>query len=72
MKPTIGRPAGISALDVPLEQVLQELRAAQAGDELAEQRHQFLDLDPDLVRADYTQPAPYGGDGRHGTAGGAR
>lgn len=42
----------------PLQQVLEELRAAQPGVELAEQRHQFLDLDPDLVREDYARPAP--------------
>ncbi|MEU2873780.1 hypothetical protein ABZ769_32025 [Streptomyces olivoreticuli] len=38
--------------------LLEELRAAQVGPALAEQRHQFLDLDPDLVREDYTKPAP--------------
>ncbi|MGW2186607.1 DUF6303 family protein [Streptomyces sp. NPDC001719] len=40
-----------------LERLLEELRAAQPGPVLAEQRHQFLDLDPDLVREDYTRPA---------------
>ncbi|MGW2186604.1 hypothetical protein [Streptomyces sp. NPDC001719] len=38
--------------------LLEELRAAQPGGALAEQRHQFLDLDPDLIREDYTKPAP--------------
>ncbi|MEV6669932.1 hypothetical protein [Streptomyces sp. NPDC051162] len=28
--------------------------------ELAEQRHQFLELDLHLVREDYTRPAPIG------------
>ncbi|MFH8786300.1 hypothetical protein [Streptomyces roseoverticillatus] len=32
-------------------------RRYRAG-QLAEQRHQFLDLDPHLVRDDYTRPAP--------------
>ncbi|CAM5540682.1 hypothetical protein [Streptomyces abikoensis] len=31
-------------------------RRYRAG-RLAEQRHQFLDLDPHLVRGDYTRPA---------------
>ncbi|MFF4736325.1 hypothetical protein ACFY2W_10590 [Streptomyces sp. NPDC001262] len=43
---------------VPLEQLLDEVRAAQPGLELAEQRHQFLDLDRHLVRQDYSRPAP--------------
>ncbi|MBZ4319395.1 hypothetical protein [Streptomyces huiliensis] len=47
------RPSGGPALDG----ILDELRACQPGPELAEQRHQFLDLDPDLVRDDYTRPA---------------
>ncbi|MFI1183344.1 DUF6303 family protein [Streptomyces sp. NPDC020799] len=38
---------------------LEGLRAAQPGRVLAEQRHQFLDLDPDLVREDYTRPAGF-------------
>ncbi|MCA6094025.1 hypothetical protein LE181_17895 [Streptomyces sp. SCA3-4] len=45
---------------VVLERLLAELRAAQPGGVLAEQRHQFLDLDPDLVRDDYTRPAALG------------
>ncbi|MEU5185432.1 hypothetical protein AB0H73_37335 [Streptomyces olivoreticuli] len=40
-----------------LSVLLEELRAAQPGGALAEQRHQFLDLDPDLVREDYSKPA---------------
>ncbi|MFI0736841.1 hypothetical protein ACH4PU_01850 [Streptomyces sp. NPDC021100] len=48
----------VTASGVPMERLLDELRAAQHGDALAEQRHQFLDLDPDLVRDDYTRPAP--------------
>ncbi|WP_058046259.1 hypothetical protein [Streptomyces roseifaciens] len=31
-------------------------RRYRAG-QLAEQRHQFLDLDPHLIRDDYTRPA---------------
>ncbi|MFI1183372.1 hypothetical protein ACH4UT_28020 [Streptomyces sp. NPDC020799] len=52
--------------------LLEELRAAQPGPALAEQRHQFLDLDPDLVREDYTRPAVPGGAGyERGEQGGA-
>ncbi|MEU2873489.1 hypothetical protein ABZ769_30530 [Streptomyces olivoreticuli] len=52
--------------------LLEELRAAQPGGALAEQRHQFLDLDPDLLREDYTKPAVPGGAGRErGEQGGA-
>ncbi|MBZ4322476.1 hypothetical protein [Streptomyces huiliensis] len=47
----------LTASGVPLERLLAELRDAQPGDALAEQRHQFLDLDPDLTRDDYTHPA---------------
>ncbi|MEU1822628.1 DUF6303 family protein [Streptomyces abikoensis] len=47
----------IQCLDVPLSQLLAELRACQPSRELAEQRHQFLDLDPHLIREDYTRPA---------------
>ncbi|MEU7163844.1 hypothetical protein AB0A70_04260 [Streptomyces morookaense] len=45
---------------VSLEQLLDELRALQPGLELAEQRHQFLDLDAHLVRDDYSKPARIG------------
>ncbi|MEU3353797.1 DUF6303 family protein [Streptomyces sp. NPDC037389] len=48
----------IQCLDVPLDQLLAELRACQPRVELAEQRHQFLDLDSHLIREDYTRPAP--------------
>ncbi|MET9418969.1 hypothetical protein ABZY03_33240 [Streptomyces klenkii] len=34
-------------------------RRYRAG-QLAEQRHQFLDLDPHLLRDDYTRPAVIG------------
>ncbi|MCF3104503.1 hypothetical protein IPZ58_23330 [Streptomyces roseoverticillatus] len=53
-------------------------RRYRAG-QLAEQRHQFLDLDPHLVRGDYTRPArpspvdvERGAAGRAGSSGGAR
>ncbi|AZQ72770.1 hypothetical protein EKH77_17455 [Streptomyces luteoverticillatus] len=40
-----------------LDELMEELRACQPGPLLTEQRHQFLDLDPDLARDDYTRPA---------------
>ncbi|MEV8476564.1 DUF6303 family protein [Streptomyces sp. NPDC051173] len=52
---TISAPVAAAELGV----LLEELRAAQPGRVLAEQRHQFLDLDPDLVREDYTRPAGF-------------
>ncbi|MBF6045963.1 hypothetical protein GO001_12105 [Streptomyces sp. NRRL B-1677] len=43
-------------------------RRYRAG-QLAEQRHQFLDLDPHLIRGDYTRPAPLGPvEAKRGTA----
>ncbi|MEU1309641.1 DUF6303 family protein [Streptomyces cinnamoneus] len=51
------RSMSIQHLDVSLEQLLAELRACQPTPEMAEQRHQFLDLDPHLIREDYTRPA---------------
>ncbi|MGW2865898.1 hypothetical protein [Streptomyces sp. NPDC001205] len=46
---------------VQMENLIADLRAKQSSLELAEQRHQFLDIDPDLVRDDYTRPARIGG-----------
>lgn len=40
-----------------LAELMDELRACQRAPQLAEQRHQFLDLDPHLTRDDYTRPA---------------
>ncbi|MCP9205556.1 hypothetical protein [Streptomyces cucumeris] len=51
----------IAALDVPLDALIETLRTSQPGAVLAEQRHQFLDIDPDLRRDDYTHPAQIGG-----------
>ncbi|MDG9701724.1 hypothetical protein [Streptomyces sp. DH37] len=39
----------IADLDVPLEQLIENLRACQTSPHLAEQRHAFLDIDPDLA-----------------------
>lgn len=46
---------------VQMENLIADLRAKQPSPELAEQRHQFLDIDPDLKRDDYTRPARIGG-----------
>ncbi|MEJ8654883.1 hypothetical protein WKI65_44305 [Streptomyces sp. MS1.AVA.3] len=45
-----------------MDRLIEDLRAKQAAPELADQRHAFLDLDPHLVRGDYTRPAPIGGE----------
>lgn len=41
-----------------LEAAIDECRQHQAGDCFAVQRHEFLDIDPDLAGRDYTQPTP--------------
>ncbi|MFD3330132.1 hypothetical protein [Streptomyces sp. NPDC056491] len=46
---------------VQMDNLIAALRDAQSSPELADQRHQFLDIDPDLERDDYTRPARIGG-----------
>lgn len=60
-KKPIPQERGIAALDVPLDELIESLRTSQPGADFAEQRHQFLDIDPDLRRVDYTHPAQIGG-----------
>lgn len=51
----------IADIDAPLDELVESLRVSQSDEALAEQRHQFLDIDPDLRRVDYTRPARIGG-----------
>lgn len=61
MTTTTGRTASRSPLprpdDAGLEQLLEVLRDRQAGLQLADQRHQFLDVDQALDYTRRTAPA---------------
>jgi hypothetical protein len=53
----------ITRLDVPADELIRALKAKAAREfhagELAEQRHQFLDLDVDSLPFDGATPYPY-------------